>query len=592
MTPSDPLSNALSSFLDGDFGFSASVRLCVEGKKPSMRMEQCMSQTFYANEVLQTRQLSKNQAVAFRDTFVRPFTSMSLRIDSEYGLIAVGCVARLIMWWKDRLPVQEDPEKIEKLFLGDLWDILINNRWYPHTQPQHRSFKQILSEKYATHKPINVGHDNWLNLIKRSTDCMNSGGCDALFHLISFAMDRPDFRTSSLFKAFQMGGPLEKILKLYFDPLTVRRVVKVDDRGRDVRVQGDSPLCTMEEAVNSDASMIKVEWTDGRSDFLAPGCRQHRRHTREAAQRITVSLLQASSASDLHVLPKLTQSLDIVNPKAMTCVQLSLKCWVLLEAIMANPEAALEDSCEVYTNLSRKILIIALSKLVSSVHKEDVSDDIFAARLLDMALRSPQWWNKVIGPLNSEDQAAKQQVASDLLPTKDVCTHLKEYLASISEAVASLVLDSVYECMEHRLMPGQGDACSPVFEILCWVVEAAETKSRHKLLVSQPKHFWHFIGQHVLAMPDILSALFLQRTLRILANRTKVNVLAQVIRLTASPGCSLSCLSAFPPAPFPALATFLTLSICFLPTLALSITQIPSLALFIFLILLALSIRI
>ena len=106
-TPMDVVSKLLVSFLDGEKGFCEIMRQRMtkggsvtsdDDKEFSKRLLEFFDRD--TQDTLQARKLTKEQALAFRDTFVRPFTTNILKLDQE----SAGCMARLVVWWKEHLP--------------------------------------------------------------------------------------------------------------------------------------------------------------------------------------------------------------------------------------------------------------------------------------------------------------------------------------------------------------------------------------------------------------------------------------------------------------------------------------------------------
>ena len=95
-TPMDAVSKVLVLFLDGrdgEEGFCETMRQRMM-KGDGAKIDKKKLLIFFAKEVLQARKLTQQQALAFRDTFVRPVTTNILKIDQE----SAGCMARLVVW--------------------------------------------------------------------------------------------------------------------------------------------------------------------------------------------------------------------------------------------------------------------------------------------------------------------------------------------------------------------------------------------------------------------------------------------------------------------------------------------------------------
>ena len=142
----DAVSKQLVSFLDGEPGKEGFCEIMRQRmtKGDSVTIDKSTLLVFFANDTLQARKLTHQQALAFRDTFVRPFTTNILKLDQE----SAGCMARLVVWWKEHLPDHMDPAESESMFLGDLSDVLIREAIYPHnrlsTSPSNRFWTERL----------------------------------------------------------------------------------------------------------------------------------------------------------------------------------------------------------------------------------------------------------------------------------------------------------------------------------------------------------------------------------------------------------------------------------------------------------------
>ena len=444
-----------------------------------------------------------------------------------------------------------DPDEAEQMFLEDLSQVLFREAMYPHKLLEHRTFKQLLDGRSKKFKPKKNMSGSMLYLVKRATECDNSAGCDALFHLLGFAMKRPEFNVKTLFFAFETQcNCLDKVLKIFLDFFIVKEVFSVEEgRGRPFRGIGAETLLGAEEAVNCTAKVLKVVWTDGRMNFVAPGGHQHCRGATEVVERTILELLRSRSSTDVLILRKVKESLKDLNLKGLTCVQASSKFCRLLELLTVSVQAAATDGergADIeYIKLSRQVLKIVLLKLTPSsntTNAETVHSTIFAEWLLEQALKSPLWWSQVSIEIE-HTLPTLELVVVDPQPssvdTSTVHVKLKKYIACMPEEVAKHVLDSVYERLES-LAPRE---CALVFEIMCGIVGAAETKMQHGLLKSQPQHFWSFIAQHYLqvtALPNV------QNTVQILANRTSVNVLTglfNTLQMTPEEDFFIFCIS-------------------------------------------------
>ena len=174
--------NSLIIFVDGtkgDNGFSAALQALLEGKNPPKPTENLVAY-FFADKKLQNLILSKDDAQAFREAVVRPFTAPSLGCNSA---LSAGLVARMIIWWKERLP---DHEKLRADMTQGLYMLLMRGEEYHYMGSQYRYLKKVISERKAA--KLNTGRpvsdtDNMMNLVCQATSCRNSGGCNALFEI-------------------------------------------------------------------------------------------------------------------------------------------------------------------------------------------------------------------------------------------------------------------------------------------------------------------------------------------------------------------------------------------------------------------------
>lgn len=542
---SAPRRSRLILFLDGSEGHKGFVELLRERLQDDPKSTHDLEK-FVAAFIATDYPLSRTEALSFLEVVVKPFTTECLQrtVKNASGSIA-GLVAKLIVWWRNNLPQNE---MLKKDMDKELFRIIVKGVKYHWKGEQVRTFEQCLTEQTVKKPSFKGTIDSSLqDLMRQATLCTNSGGCDAMFELLDVVMRHDNFNISVLFAALQLNPKsITRILELFFDPLTVAKVFTIPKHSKEVIPVRDSALIGLENAENREQGLIKVEWSDTTSDYLASGMNgQNRTKTKVVVESIISKVMTSRTCSDVLILKKVTESLAHVNLKRMSADHAPGKFAILLgeainstEAIQASipsdRQATEQETSQISlsVDLSRKILDRAFEKAMMHTDKPDA----FATKLFDFSMRSPNWWSQAMPSTeglvqHSDAQAHKVTPEQQLLGfVRDLRAKFRKYVASLSQDVGLELLRVIY-ARSDTLHPGDA-CCAPWMEFLCEAVSAAESKSRLKHLSHQPQHFWNFVSEHHNCLLDAQGSELLTTRMTnvvfVLGNRTSNNVLGQL----------------------------------------------------------------
>jgi hypothetical protein len=545
MAASNGMRDYFIYFLDGqngDDGFCSLVCSCIDGTERDL--ERWIAKFFY-DEIAQSLTLDIHGLIAFREAFVRPFLSKSMQSTGKSKV--AGYVARLVMWWLYQVALSQKQE-FKQDMQDDLASIAIDGIMYEHKGKAYRSFRAALGKKYAT-KTSEGGHQKGFMLmliLKQATSCDNSGGCDALFELASFLMKSSRFTTDALQR--DRSDILKKVLDLYFDPLVIIKVTDERDMSLDT-----SSMMGREEFVNQYSEMIRVTWSDKRSDYLFAGIRQDRKSSRKTVEDILQQLLSSVSIDERSKksLNDLITNVDLNHmssphdaPRKFAtllehCI-ISISNQVrdkhprqrrphlpsdtpTLSAPPPPPCPSPQGKHKLFLfGLSIKIVIKAISWAIMYTDKEG-EQSIFVLKLLKISMDFPSWWAEVMARKNADDLLTKLQ-RYFLLMRRDVGVH---------------VLKHIYGCVDSidkgspapAEMLGEVTGLSAWKLFLCEAVKAAEANSYFEQLRKQSKPFWAFLAHNYSLMGGEVSV-----AIATLGSRTHENVLSHLFVLFKAMG--------------------------------------------------------